>query len=97
MESPSYGRVGEARNPQHPETTVGTSRPEAFSDGIMAVIITITALSLKAPLSVSFTVSRQRRTMSGPNSGIFLGTWLGCCAHNAGGPQCSEALPGRLV
>jgi uncharacterized membrane protein len=28
---------------------VGTSRLEAFSDGVMAVIITITALSLKAP------------------------------------------------
>ena len=28
---------------------IGTSRLEAFSDGVMAVIITITALSLKAP------------------------------------------------
>lgn len=28
---------------------LGTSRLEAFSDGVMAVIITITALSLKAP------------------------------------------------
>jgi len=34
-----------------PQPTIGTSRLEAFSDGVMAVIITITALSLKAPLS----------------------------------------------
>jgi uncharacterized membrane protein len=34
--------------------TVGTSRLEAFSDGVLAVIITITALSLRPPDGGSF-------------------------------------------
>lgn len=41
-------------------TPIGTSRLEAFSDGVMAVIITITALSLKTPLSGSFTALAHR-------------------------------------
>ncbi len=41
--------------PAHSGTvTIGTSRLEAFSDGVMAVIITITALSLRAPNGSSF-------------------------------------------
>ncbi len=50
----------EAHDPQFPDTTIGTSRLEAFSDGVMAVIITITALSLKVPLSGSFTSLSRR-------------------------------------
>jgi uncharacterized membrane protein len=53
-------QVSEVSDSQHPETSVGTSRLEAFSDGVMAVIITITALSLKAPLSGSFTALSRR-------------------------------------
>ena len=33
---------------------LGTSRLEAFSDGVMAVIITIMALELKAPIGPGF-------------------------------------------
>ncbi len=40
--------------------TMGTSRLEAFSDGVMAVIITITALSLRAPNGSSFTALGHR-------------------------------------
>jgi uncharacterized membrane protein len=39
---------------------IGTSRLEAFSDGVMAVIITITALSLKAPNGSSFSALGHR-------------------------------------
>jgi uncharacterized membrane protein len=39
---------------------IGTSRLEAFSDGVMAVIITITALSLRAPNGSSFTALGKR-------------------------------------
>lgn len=52
--------MSEASDPELPETETGTSRLEAFSDGVMAVIITITALSLKAPLSGSFTAFSRR-------------------------------------
>ena len=52
--------MSDASDPPVPETTVGTSRLEAFSDGVMAVIITITALSLKAPLSGSFSALSRR-------------------------------------
>lgn len=41
-------------------SAIGTSRLEAFSDGVMAVIITITTLSLKTPLSGSFTSLAHR-------------------------------------
>jgi uncharacterized membrane protein len=37
-----------------------TSRLEAFSDGVMAVIITITALSLRAPVGSDFTALGHR-------------------------------------
>ena len=37
-----------------------TGRLEAFSDGVLAVIITIMALELKAPLGGSFTSLRER-------------------------------------
>jgi uncharacterized membrane protein len=40
--------------------TIGTSRLEAFSDGVMAVIITITALSLRVPNGSSFTALGKR-------------------------------------
>jgi len=43
---------------------IGTSRLEAFSDGVMAVIITITALSLKAPDGTGF--SALGHPASGP-------------------------------
>ncbi len=39
---------------------LGTSRLEAFSDGVMAVIITITALSLKPPNGASFSALSHR-------------------------------------
>jgi uncharacterized membrane protein len=39
---------------------IGTSRLEAFSDGVMAVIITITALSLKAPDGSDFSALGHR-------------------------------------
>jgi uncharacterized membrane protein len=39
---------------------IGTSRLEAFSDGVMAVIITITALSLKAPNGTDFSALGDR-------------------------------------
>jgi uncharacterized membrane protein len=40
--------------------TIGTSRLEAFSDGVMAVIITITALSLRTPNGSSFAALGHR-------------------------------------
>ncbi len=39
---------------------IGTSRLEAFSDGVMAVIITITALSLKPPNGSDFSALGHR-------------------------------------
>jgi uncharacterized membrane protein len=39
---------------------IGTSRLEAFSDGVMAVIITITALSLRAPDGSGFSALGHR-------------------------------------
>jgi uncharacterized membrane protein len=39
---------------------IGTGRLEAFSDGVMAVIITIMAFELKAPLGPSFHALSQR-------------------------------------
>src|ERR1700722_2932120 len=53
-------QVSDASDAPTPATTVSTSRLEAFSDGVMAVIITITALSLKAPLSGSFSALSRR-------------------------------------
>jgi uncharacterized membrane protein len=41
-------------------TPIGTSRLEAFSDGVMAVIITITALSLRPPANGSFAALDRR-------------------------------------
>src|ERR1700722_12321419 len=53
-------QVSDASDAPTPATTVSTSRLEAFSDGVMAVIITLTALSLKAPLSGSFSALSRR-------------------------------------
>jgi uncharacterized membrane protein len=53
-------QVSDASDAPIPATTVSTSRLEAFSDGVMAVIITITALSLKAPLGGSFSALGRR-------------------------------------
>ena len=39
---------------------IGTGRLEAFSDGVMAVIITIMAFDLKAPLGPDFSDLRRR-------------------------------------
>jgi uncharacterized membrane protein len=51
-----------SEQPREPDRieTIGTSRLEAFSDGVMAVIITITALSLKAPHGSSFSALGHR-------------------------------------
>lgn len=49
-----------SRPPDRRPPTLGTSRLEAFSDGVMAVIITITALSLKAPSSGTFSALSRR-------------------------------------
>jgi uncharacterized membrane protein len=51
-----------ARPPAGGELTgpLGTSRLEAFSDGVMAVIITITALSLRPPNGTSFSSLSHR-------------------------------------
>jgi uncharacterized membrane protein len=48
------------RGPPGETEIVGTSRLEAFSDGVMAVIITITALSLRAPAGGSFSALSHR-------------------------------------
>lgn len=56
-------RTAGPANPGRGPATVavfGTSRLEAFSDGVMAVIITITALSLKAPDGSSFSALGHR-------------------------------------
>ena len=42
------------------DSDVGTSRLEAFSDGVLAVIITVTALSLHAPVSGAFAAMGHR-------------------------------------
>lgn len=52
--------MSDTSDPEFSETVIGTSRLEAFSDGVMAVIITITALSLKAPVNGSFTALSKR-------------------------------------
>jgi uncharacterized membrane protein len=46
--------------PEEPVEVIGTSRLEAFSDGVMAVIITITALGLRAPAGGSFSALGHR-------------------------------------
>jgi uncharacterized membrane protein len=46
--------------PTGPAVEKETSRLEAFSDGVMAVIITIMVLELKAPAGTSFSDLRQR-------------------------------------
>ena len=43
-----------------------TGRLEAFSDGVLAVIITIMALELKAPAAGSFTELRARLRLGRP-------------------------------
>jgi uncharacterized membrane protein len=53
-------RVVEVSPPEEPVEMIGTSRLEAFSDGVMAVIITITALSLRAPAGGSFSALGHR-------------------------------------
>lgn len=53
-------RVSEGEELPVQAPRIGTSRLEAFSDGVMAVIITITALSLKVPDGVSFTALSHR-------------------------------------
>jgi uncharacterized membrane protein len=50
---------GDPASPTEPER-VDTSRLEAFSDGVMAVIITITALSLRSPSGGSFSALSHR-------------------------------------
>ena len=76
------------------DTTVGTSRLEAFSDGVMAVIITITALSLKAPLSGSFSALSRRLpdyssiSSASPSSeftGTTITTFCAVTRHISGG------------
>jgi uncharacterized membrane protein len=57
-------RTGRSPEPTEPTqqsgmVTIGTSRLEAFSDGVMAVIITITALSLRTPNGSSFHALRH--------------------------------------
>jgi TMEM175 potassium channel family protein len=52
--------MSQVQEPPAPPPTIGTSRLEAFSDGVMAVIITITALSLKTPLHGTFAALSQR-------------------------------------
>jgi uncharacterized membrane protein len=50
-------------DPERPEAEVGeseTGRVEAFSDGVIAVIITIMALELRAPLGDGFASLRAR-------------------------------------
>ena len=39
---------------------LGTARVEAFSDGVMAVIITIMALELRAPVGATLEAVRER-------------------------------------
>ena len=48
-----------AHDPESQEES-GTGRLEAFSDGVLAVIITIMALELRAPAAGSFTGLRDR-------------------------------------
>jgi uncharacterized membrane protein len=50
---------GNARDPQTPAESE-TGRLEAFSDGVLAVIITIMALELRAPVGGAFTDLRDR-------------------------------------
>ena len=52
--------VTSAESPPPGAEPLGTSRLEAFSDGVMAVIITITALSLKAPTGSDFSALGHR-------------------------------------
>jgi len=52
--------VSDKGNAPEQAERIGTSRLEAFSDGVMAVIITITALSLKAPSGTSFNALGHR-------------------------------------
>src|SRR4051812_38309331 len=48
---------GRAR-PKHIKTEMGKNRLEAFSDGVLAIIITIMVLELKAPHSPEFPALR---------------------------------------
>ncbi len=52
--------MSESSEPAGPLRAIGTSRLEAFSDGVMAVIITITALSLRPPAGTSFAALGHR-------------------------------------
>ena len=51
---------GDAGDPES-QAESETGRVEAFSDGVLAVIITIMALELRAPLGGSFADLRARR------------------------------------
>jgi uncharacterized membrane protein len=53
------GMFGDTSGPES-QTESETGRVEAFSDGVLAVIITIMALELRAPVGGSFTDLRRR-------------------------------------
>lgn len=55
----SMGMFGDTSGPQS-QAESETGRVEAFSDGVLAVIITIMALELRAPVGGSFTDLRGR-------------------------------------
>ncbi|MBV8463183.1 MAG: DUF1211 domain-containing protein [Acidimicrobiales bacterium] len=52
--------MSEPEEDPRPAGVIGTSRLEAFSDGVMAVIITITALSLRPPAGSSYAALTHR-------------------------------------
>jgi uncharacterized membrane protein len=85
--------VGDAETPsvratepggQTEPTTAGTTfapeRLEAFSDGVLAVIITITAFELKAPVGASF--SSLRHALPGLLVYIFSFVYIGIYWNN---------------
>jgi hypothetical protein len=78
-----------AYDPQSREEPA-TGRLEAFSDGVLAVIITIMALELKAPAVGSFTGLRARL----PALLIYTGDsgWL-AGRRGAGGTRTRERRP----
>jgi len=70
-----------------------TGRVEAFSDGVLAIIITIMALELRAPLGGGFADLRARLPallvylLSFTFIGIYWNTTITtCCARPAGSP-----------
>jgi uncharacterized membrane protein len=54
------GAMTETTEPTLPPGILSAGRLEAFSDGVMAVIITIMALELRPPASFTFTALRHR-------------------------------------